>query len=70
MALGDDVPRWARAPQLGRSGGFECTPLVLGGILEAELRDIIERRRAQAVWQAKDGQRHFSDYVFHHEGNR
>jgi integrase len=36
--------------------------------LEGELREIIERRRAAAVWQSKDGQGHFSEYVFHDEG--
>jgi len=36
--------------------------------LEGELRDIIERRRAAAVWQSKDGQGHFSEYVFHDQG--
>lgn len=36
--------------------------------LEGELRDIIERRRAAAVWQSKDGQGHFSEYVFHDHG--
>ena len=35
--------------------------------LEGELRDIIERRRAAAVWQSKAGQAHFSEYVFHNE---
>jgi integrase len=36
--------------------------------LEGELRDIIERRRTAAVWQSKDGQGHFSEYVFHEHG--
>ncbi len=36
--------------------------------LEGELREIIERRRAAAVWQSKDGQGHFSEYVFHDQG--
>lgn len=36
--------------------------------LEGELREIIERRRAAAVWQDKDGQGHFSEYVFHDQG--
>ena len=35
---------------------------------EGELRDIIERRRAAAVWQSKDGQAHFSEFVFHDQG--
>jgi integrase len=29
--------------------------------LEGELREIIERRRAAAVWQGEDGQAHFSE---------
>ena len=36
--------------------------------LEGEVRDIVERRRAAAVWQSKDGQAHFSEYVFHDHG--
>ncbi len=36
--------------------------------IEGELRDIIDRRRAAAVWQSKDGQGHFSEYVFHDHG--
>jgi len=36
--------------------------------LEGELRDIVERRRAAAVWQSQDGQGHFSEYVFHDQG--
>jgi integrase len=36
--------------------------------LEGELLEIIERRRAAAVWQSKDGQGHFSEYVFHDRG--
>lgn len=36
--------------------------------LDDELRDIIQRRRAAAVWQSKDGQGHFSEYVFHDKG--
>jgi integrase len=38
--------------------------------LEGELRDIIQRRRAAAVWQSKDSQGHFSEYVFHGQGSR
>jgi integrase len=37
--------------------------------LEGELKDIIERRRAAAVWQGKDEQAHFSEYVFHDYGH-
>ena len=40
----------------------ESVPLV------GELKEIIERRRAAAVWQSEDGPAHFSDYVFHHQG--
>ena len=36
--------------------------------LEGELREIIERRRASAVWQDKDKEGHFSEYVFHDQG--
>jgi integrase len=36
--------------------------------LEGEVRDIVERRRAAAVLQSKDGQAHFSEYVFHDHG--
>ena len=36
--------------------------------LEGELREIIEHCRAAAVWQSEDGQAHFSEYVFHNEG--
>lgn len=36
--------------------------------LEGELQHIIERRRAAAVWQSKDGQTHFAHYVFHDIG--
>ena len=36
--------------------------------LEGELQEIIERRRAAAVWQSKDKQAHFSEYVFHDHG--
>ena len=36
--------------------------------IEGELREIIDRRRAAAVWQSQDGQAHFSEYVFHDEG--
>ena len=36
--------------------------------LEGQLHDIIERRRAAAVWQDQSGQAHFSDYVFHRDG--
>jgi len=38
--------------------------------LEGDLRDIIERRRAAAVWQSKDCQAHFSEYVFHDQGDQ
>lgn len=37
--------------------------------LEGELRDIIERRRTAKVWKSKDGQCHFSEYVFHDCGH-
>jgi integrase len=36
--------------------------------LEGELLEIIERRRAAAVWQDANGQDHFSEYVFHDQG--
>ena len=36
--------------------------------LEGELREIIERQRAAAVWQSKSGTAHFSEYVFNNEG--
>ena len=36
--------------------------------LEGELHDIIERRRSLAVWQDRNGQGHFSEYVFHRDG--
>ena len=36
--------------------------------IEGELREIIDRRRAAAVWQSDDGQAHFSEYVFHDQG--
>ena len=36
--------------------------------LEGELQELIERRRAAALWQDEDGKGHFSEYVFHHEG--
>jgi len=36
--------------------------------LEGELKEIIERRRAAAVWHTQDGQAHFSEYVFHRDG--
>ncbi len=36
--------------------------------LEGELREIVERRRAAAVWQNKNGQGHFSEFVFHDQG--
>ena len=36
--------------------------------LEGELNEIIDRRRAAAVWQSKDGEGHFSEYVFHDHG--
>jgi len=37
--------------------------------LEGELQEIIERRRAAAVWQTEDGETHFSEYVFHQNGH-
>jgi integrase len=36
--------------------------------LEGELRDMIERRRAAAVWQSEERQAYFSEYVFHNQG--
>lgn len=36
--------------------------------LEGELGEIIGRRRAASVWQSGDGQAHFSEYVFHNQG--
>ena len=36
--------------------------------LGGELREIIDRRRAAAIWQDQDGGSHFSEYVFHHHG--
>src|SRR5215469_2354151 len=36
--------------------------------LEGELGEIIERRRDAKAWQGKDGQGHFSEYVFHDQG--
>lgn len=45
-----------------KTGKPERVPLV------GELKDIIDRRRAAAVWQSKDGQAHFSEYVFHNQG--
>src|SRR6185312_17487169 len=40
----------------------ESVPIV------GQLEDIIERCRARAVWETKDGQSRFSEYVFHREG--
>lgn len=36
--------------------------------LEGELRTLIDRRRAAGVWQDKEGQAHFSEFVFHLNG--
>jgi len=36
--------------------------------IEGELRDIIDRRRAAAVWQSQDGLARFSEFVFHDQG--
>lgn len=37
-------------------------------VKQSDLKDIIQRRRSAAVWQTKDGQGHFSEYVFHEHG--
>jgi integrase len=36
--------------------------------LDGELRDIVERCRAAAVWTSNDGQAHFSEYLFYDQG--
>lgn len=36
--------------------------------LEGELAEIIERRRAAAILQGKDGETRFAEYVFHYAG--
>ena len=36
--------------------------------LAGELHDIIRRRRSAAVWQDRSGQAHFSECVFHRDG--
>ena len=38
--------------------------------LEGELKELIERRRAQQVWEDAQGQAHFSEYVFHQGDGR
>ena len=36
--------------------------------IEGELHDIVERRRAAQVWEDKEHNPHFSEYVFHLKG--